>query len=311
MMGSRPFSQWRATVPSLWRSVLLSLVSTYLRLTPLRYGAHRLMTYGARLLGPVPRVGVSRDGRKFLLQFPRDRGWERLYFARTFETGTTELLGRLLRPSDVTFDVGANIGWYTTLFAAQCPRGRCHAFEPEPEIFEELARNCALNGIAERVKLNNLGLGATGGATTIYRFAGVPHGHTSLSSQVGADARGVGCRITTVDEYCVQRGLKRVDLIKVDVEGAELGVLQGAQSLLASGQSPIWVFEVNYLTSRAFGYAPPDLFRHLSEREAFRFFRVVQGGGRVLPMRSVSDCGQSDNVLCVPPAHQDRIAWLR
>src|SRR6266511_4198530 len=107
------------------RRALVLPIRWYLRVVPLAYGRTRLMSLGARILGTGPHVVCSCDNRRFKLRFPRDCGWERLYFLRTFETGTTEALSKILRADDVTIDVGANIGWYTTLFARSCPRQLC------------------------------------------------------------------------------------------------------------------------------------------------------------------------------------------
>src|SRR3989442_1662279 len=129
--------------PRLLRTALLRCLKWYLARTPLRYGRTRLTSWATRLVGEAPQPSRARDGRAFVLQFPRDRGWEQLWLRGTFETGTTKALRRVLRPDDLTFDIGANIGWYTTLFAQQCPGGRCHAFEPEPSVFAQLEANCA------------------------------------------------------------------------------------------------------------------------------------------------------------------------
>jgi FkbM family methyltransferase len=268
------------------------------------------MSWGARLLGAEPQVARSDDGRGFALQFPRDHGWEHLQFTGTFETGTTDVLQRLLQPDDVTFDIGANIGWYTTLFGVRCPRGHCHAFEPDPEVFAELTTNCALNRLGNSVTLNNLGVSDRAGTTTIYRFAELPHGHSSLAPGLGARAEGTACQVTTLDRYRAERGIERIDLIKVDVEGAELLVLNGADRVRSGAPAPMWVLEVNFEASAAFGYTPPDLFRFLSTRGEFLFFRIIEGWGKLVPMDRIVECAQSDNVLCVPIERLARVAAL-
>ena len=92
-----------------WRRVLVETMRWYVRSGSVRRGRDRLVSWGCGLLPDAPEVARSLDGRKFTLEFPRDRGWEYLYFAGTFEAGTTNVVRRLLRPDDVTFDVGANI----------------------------------------------------------------------------------------------------------------------------------------------------------------------------------------------------------
>src|SRR2546426_2920097 len=102
----------------------------YVRSGSVRRGRDRLVSWGCGLLPDAPEVARSLDGRKFTLEFPRDRGWEYLYFAGTFEAGATNVVRRLLRPHDVTFFVGADICWYTTLLCLYPPPRHRHSFQP-------------------------------------------------------------------------------------------------------------------------------------------------------------------------------------
>src|SRR2546425_10948131 len=124
----------RSPVPRLRsaRRSLLGLVSRAGRRSRSPAARRLAIHLGRYLLDTDPLATTAADGRRFLLEFPRDRGYESVAVLGEFETGTTEALSRALRPSDVVFDVGANLGWYTTLFATQCSRGACHAFEPSP-----------------------------------------------------------------------------------------------------------------------------------------------------------------------------------
>ncbi len=245
-----------------------------------------------------------------MLQFPRDRGWESLILTGTFETGTTTVLRRLLHPGAITFDVGANIGWYTTLFAVSAPRGHCHAFEPQPSVFEQLVVNSRMNGIDDKVTLNNVALADRAGTTTLYRFSRQPHGHASMAPTIGVSAQEITCNTTTLDQYRQEHSVERVDLIKVDVEGAELLVLKGAEGSISLECPPMWLLEINFETSGAFGYTPFDLLNFLAERDDFRFFRIVKGWGEIVPMNNVGDCAQADNVLCIPPEHMTRVGSI-
>src|SRR2546426_6998090 len=184
------------------RTTFLQPLKWYLRHAARPYGRVRLMSWAVRVLGKTPQLLRASDGRQFVLQFPRDRGWEPLYFMETYETGTTNTVKGVLRADDVTFDVGANIGWYTTFFAKQCPHGHCHAFEPEPSVFAELVANCALNEIGTNVSLNELGVADRPGQAMIYRFAERPHGHSSLAREDGKDGRGGPCETTSLGHYC-------------------------------------------------------------------------------------------------------------
>ena len=126
-------------------------------------------------------------------------------------------------------------------------------------------------------------------------------GRVSADGNLGVADR-LACRVTSLDRYCADREIHRIGPIKVDVEGAE--------RVISLKPSPIGIVEVNFQTSAAFSYTPPDLFRFPVEPGACRFFRVVEGWGGLRPMRGFDDCTQSDNVLCVPPAPLARLAPL-
>jgi len=130
------------------------------------------------------------------------------------------------------FDIGANIGYYTVQLARTAgPGARLHAFEPVSSTAALLAENVALNGL-RNVVVNRAIVSDTLGAQPIYLSATANTGQSSL---VRASARSETVDTVTVDAYCQARNIERIDLVKVDVEGHELRVLQGMAGLLRSG----------------------------------------------------------------------------
>jgi FkbM family methyltransferase len=252
----------------------------------------------------------AQDGRRFELRFPRDRGWEILCFTGEFETGTTALLDQLLRPDDVVIDIGANLGWYATLVGARCPDGMCHAFEPSPDVFASLEWHCRTNAMSARVVLNRLALADRPGTATLHWSAQLPHGHASLSSQNGTLDQGLDVPTTTIDRYLEERQLERVDLIKMDVEGAELLVLDGARELLARKTPPMWLVEVNAYTARHFGHSVLAVLERLQHSGARPLIRIPGGWGTAVTIEAASQCQHGDNVLCVPDSHLDRCSAI-
>ena len=102
--------------------------------------------------------------------------------------------------------------------------------------------------------------------------------------------------LTTVDGFARERGLKRVDVLKVDVEGAELPVLGGAREVLATHQ-PWVIVEVQDQTSEAAGYRQSDILTYL-DGFGYRFARIA-GRGRLRP--TTADTLESfQNVLGIP-----------
>lgn len=146
------------------------------------------------------------------------------------EVGTRRVLVRLLEPGMTVADVGANIGLLTLACARLVgPSGKVYAFEPEPAMAAALAETLALNGLTW-VDLREEAAGRTAGRAT-FHISPVP-GHSSLyplaAEEVGRGA-DVEVRIARLDEVVAGR----LDVLKIDVEGAELDVLAGTERLVA------------------------------------------------------------------------------
>jgi FkbM family methyltransferase len=138
------------------------------------------------------------------------------------------------RPGDVVLDVGGCWG-DTALWFAQAvgPQGRVHTVEPSPAnrtlLRQNLDRNAALAG---RVRVWDAPLAAVAGATVRMQDC-IAAGASLVDGAAAANARTVDLRTSTVDDLVAAAGVDRVDVIKVDVEGADVGVLEGATATIA------------------------------------------------------------------------------
>ena len=168
--------------------------------------------------------------------------------AGTYETEQTAIVEHLVRPGDVVLDVGAHVGYYTMLFALLVGRrGHVFAFEPEPRNFAFLSQHAKLNGL-ENVTAVNAAVGDQLGQVVFEYGSGSGTGHVVASGIAGADpprsndarARSVSVRMGTIDDFARANGI-RVDVVKIDVEGAEMAVLQGAQSALRDSHPIIFL----------------------------------------------------------------------
>lgn len=149
----------------------------------------------------------------------------------------------LLRPGDLAIDVGANIGLWS-LIASGCvgPAGAVWAFEPDPDTVDRLRRNWVLSGSPPQVKIH---------ASAVSDHHGFVRMHCSPASDSSTSSlrplpisRGTAVAPSvSLDEIWLQAGRPAVRLLKVDVEGAETLVFEGARDLLSTG--PTVIFEVN------------------------------------------------------------------
>jgi FkbM family methyltransferase len=166
-----------------------------------------------------------------------------------YEFGLPDLLWRLLRERQyhTVIEVGANIGYYTLLLGAGvsrfAPDGKVHAFEPFERVFEQLQRNICLNPTLP-VVLDCCAVTDVDGEAVLYipsaRDAGT---NASLVAGLFEQKGGAAVPAVRLDGYCQTRGLSKVDLVKMDCEGAEPSVLRGMKEVLRSHQ-PDLVIEV-------------------------------------------------------------------
>lgn len=156
------------------------------------------------------------------------RAGHRRYALGTYEPEIAALIQSTLKGGETVMDVGANIGYSTLLMARQVgPTGRVIAFEPLPTVFELLRENLRLNNLlwahAECKAVTD-----HDGETRMQSESGNP---LSLTSCVAEEGDFVVATVS-IDRYVETAGLMRLDLVKIDVEGAEDVVVQGmAKSL--------------------------------------------------------------------------------
>lgn len=142
-----------------------------------------------------------------------------------WEPYESSLVQQYLQPGDVFLDVGANIGYFTVL-AAACvgDRGHVYAFEPEPRNFQLLQDNIELNGFSSRVTCRQAALAAKSGAGQLYLHPENLGDHQLYGA--GKDRSTVAVELLAGVDAISDRDV-RLDLVKIDTQGAEQAVVEG------------------------------------------------------------------------------------
>jgi FkbM family methyltransferase len=154
-----------------------------------------------------------------------------IYYVAPFreDDAHTAILEALV-PGDTFIDVGANIGYYTVLAASRVlPGGTVVAIEPVPATASQLARNLRANAI-EGVRLVQAVAGARGGMQAQLVLPEGTFGFASIRASHAEPGERVSAPTVTLDDVC--REYSAIRTIKLDVEGAELDVLRGAEEVL-------------------------------------------------------------------------------
>jgi FkbM family methyltransferase len=176
----------------------------------------------ARVLGRH-KMFLHTSDRGFACHVAMDGFWE---------SWITQFFARTLKPGMVAVDVGANYGYYTLLFGeAVTASGHVLAIEPNPRAAHLMRESVLLNGMAGRTRVHEVAVGAPG-VTESRLF--VPSGEPKNAQLVehaaypGGDV--VTVAVTTLDALTAD--FERVDLVKIDAEGAEVGILAGMQAMI-------------------------------------------------------------------------------
>ncbi|MDQ8184548.1 FkbM family methyltransferase [Pelagicoccus sp. SDUM812002] len=153
---------------------------------------------------------------------------ERIMWTGKFEEKLVALASKRVTEGSVCFDVGGNVGAITIALSDKVgDTGRVHTFEPNPTNFGRLSANLALNPVLEKcVTLNNVGISDQPGTLYWSEDPGNP-GNGMLGEQGDIESK-----VITLDSYCEQNAIGKIDFMKVDVEGMELQVFKGAENAL-------------------------------------------------------------------------------
>ncbi len=245
-----------AAKPELWRSFPLAV----LRNVQCRFGASDALQT------------VQLDGGARLRVDMRTGMGTGIYVYKCWEYAVTELLKSVLQPGMCFLDVGANIGYYSIVAAAR--GARAYAFEPVPKLFEALQQNVTLNP-RFNIFPHRMALARDKGPTTFF-VVDDPENQGLSSLNESPEAVAITIQAQTLDDFVREQKFRRVDLMKVDVEGAEEQVFQGGTDVLASDTAPDIIFECHPgATSdkilRTFGYRIYE-FRRQRSYEARNLF---------------------------------------
>lgn len=176
-----------------------------------------------------------------------------------------------LREGMTVCDVGANVGELTLLFSRFAgASGIVHAFEPCAEAFGRLEAVCRAASL-RNVRLNRLALAEDEGTVSLHVY---DEDHMSWNTRAARPLEDYGIDVkplaveqtpaTTLDLYCERNGVERVDLLKIDVEGAELQVLFGARRMLGGRRVGCVTFEFGQ-TTFDMGNSPAQIEAYMKE----------------------------------------------
>lgn len=203
------------------------------------------------------------------------------------------ILRQLVQPGMTVFDVGANIGVYTSFFAGLVgPAGRVVAFEPEARNVERL-RNATKR--YKQVEVVHAAVSDRSGTLTLYLADDLNVDHRSYEP---SEARAsVAVPALALDDFV--SGRFDVHLIKMDIQGAELAAVRGARRILSSARAPVCLLEYWPYGLLSAGHDPEDLIAELQSAG----FELTSVGNAPLPSATAPTADSYVNLVARKRGH--------
>lgn len=184
----------------------------------------------------------------------------------------TEILVDVIKPGDTFVDAGANMGFYSLLAATRLAgRGRVISFEPDPRNLPTLRSNVEMNRLGDIICIEPRALSDKESELDFWRapentWAG------SIVKLPGTNAAHLRVPATSLDEYIGPRFSSQVDVIKIDIEGAEPLALEGMSEALRTAK--LVAYEINKPRLDELNIRPMDLIKRTNERGLFEITLV-------------------------------------
>ncbi len=209
-----------------------------------------------------------------------------------------------MQPGMVAFDVGANIGEISLLFSRFVGlQGEVHSFECSPNTFNRLRETVAISN-RKNIIQNCICLSDAIGTAELYIF---DDDHASWNTMANRPLHEYGINIqpisvekvltTTIDEYCESRNIQQIDLLKIDVEGAEYQVIKGASRMMHEHRIRCVVFEFGQ-TTFDMGNDPSELTQ-LIRSKGYKLRNLVRGAP-IFPGGASAATAQFSMHICTP-----------
>ncbi|OGI06534.1 MAG: hypothetical protein A2X41_02605 [Candidatus Margulisbacteria bacterium GWE2_39_32] len=154
-----------------------------------------------------------------------------IYFWGIYEKYESLYFHKLINKGMTCFDVGANIGYYSMLFASK--GAEVHAFEAVARNAEKLTENAQLN-LYSNIRINHLAASNNCEPIKIFLSPDANGNHSAINQFLSGQFEL--CSAITIDAYCSLNNIRHIDVIKIDVEGSEINVVHGMERMIGENR---------------------------------------------------------------------------
>ena len=199
----------------------------------------------------------------------------------------------LVKDDFIILDIGANAGYYSLIAAAKLRTGQVHAFEPSSPARKEFEKNISLNGF---MNIHVSPLAVTDKKDKLTFFISDPNniGMSGLKAAENFSGNTETVNSISIDEWIRTENILKVNMIKIDIEGAEMKALQGMKEALRSFQ-PIIFIEINTGLLTKYENSPADIYQLLRSFE-YNAYEAVKPN----QLKLMNDAKEGDSIIFLP-----------
>lgn len=282
------------------KKIICKILRIYIRYFPIRMGKIPILTLFGKLglFKDVVLVGDIKNKSVAVLNLS-DWVQQLVYFfgVYEFEKRETNAWIALTEENSTIMDIGSNFGYYSLLSGAKYESCKIIAFEPAPETFNRLVENINLNNY-RNISPYNLGVSLNPGFFTLYLANDDNSGMTSLSMPDSFSGRKVEVEVVNIDDFLMEKSLKNINLVKIDVEGNELNVLRSMQNVIRSDKPIIFIELLNNQLNK-FGHSITQIFDFFMNN-GYECFEIDKSGKFII-IKQPKDVGLA---ICI---HKEKI----
>ena len=239
-----------------------------------------------RHLWPYQNVIEIQGSKMYVNVYDKDPSMRQTFqsyaLCQEWEPSTTEIFKKMVKEGDTVVDLGANIGYFTLLAAKLVgKKGKVYSFEPEPRNYNYLLKNIELNGY-DNVFATQKAVSDETGKTKLY-ICPCDTGHHTINQYGGIKAHKpdfiddkkdfVEVETVTLDDF-FKDTKQPVNVIKMDVEGAEMLALSGRDRIIRESKNIKMFVEFFPLLIREMGGSPEEFIRRLLDDYQFSMFVI-------------------------------------
>ena len=239
---------------------MYKIINWYARRFKFPHYGWKVARWMMRKTGVLNRFYTKKlPGGLFMYVNPSEHIQQQLFWYGYYEKEVISVWESFVQNDFTVMDIGANAGYYSLIAAKKA--GQVYAFEPSPVMRKQLEENIALNKI-QNISVIPYAASDREGTATLYLSANDNTGMTGMQPAANFSGATVTINTICIDEWIETKGSPTINTIKIDVEGAEMKVLEGMKDLLKRDHPDIFIEIIDSLLEK-YGHKGKDVFEFL------------------------------------------------